>query len=325
MNAILVADDHRDLRDPYGLNDLKDQALRFVLEDYVRKSDIFIHAADITDRRLNDSELVARLTAIYGSCFYKHVDWFWLVGNHCGTNRRISPMTPFVDGVSAFGGKAQVVGCDAVEFGNIQMQGWNSNVSIPESKCEIFVGHCRVKEWSKTTEKALSLGELQSLSQRLLLIGDTHQSYESGKVISIGSLAPKDFSDANIEAGFIVLDTETLQYRRIKIPNYPIFRKLVVTPETAEPEASWVKGNIVRLDFRGPQKWMTDSLKKKWQLTLLAMQPRQLVIGDDFYIGETKQQQSDSRLPVEERYETFATEQRLWDNNVVEIGRKAMQ
>lgn len=323
MLAVLITDDHRDLRDPYGLNDLKDQALRFVLEDYVRKSDIFIHAADITDRRLNDSELIARLTAIYGSCFYKHVDWFWLVGNHEGANRRISPMTPFVDGIRAMGGKAQIVGCDAVEFENIQMQGWNSNSPIPESRCEVFVGHCRVKEWSKSTEKAFTLDELKNRSQKLIALGDTHQPYESGKVISLGSFAPKDFSDANIEAGFIVLDTETLQYRRIKIPNYPVFRKLVVTPETTEPEASWVKGNIVRLEFKGPQKWITDGLKKKWEYTIKAMQPRHFETGEDFYIGETKVQQAVSNLSVERRYEAMATDLG-WEDEVAEIGRKAL-
>lgn len=323
MIAVLITDDHRDLHDPYGLNELKDRALWFVLENYVSKSDIFIHAADITNQRKNDAELIAHLTAIYGANFYKHVNWFWLTGNHEGVNRRISPMSGFVNGIQAMGGKAQIVGCDAVEFENIQMQGWNSNNPIPDSKCEVFVGHCRVKEWSKSTEKAFTLDELKSRSQKLIALGDTHQPYESGKVISIGSFAPKDFADADIEAGFILLDTETLQYRRIKIPNYPIFRKLVVTPETAEPEENWVKGNIVRLEFKGPQKWITDGLKKKWEYTIRAMQPRHFEAGQDYYIGETKIQQAVSSLSVEQRYEATAAALG-WDETVAEIGRKAL-
>lgn len=324
MIAVLITDDHRDLHDPYGLNALKDRALWLVLENYVSKSDIFIHAADITNQRKNDTELIAHLTSIYGANFYKHVNWFWLTGNHEGVNRRISPMSAFVNGIQAMGGKAQIVGCDAIEFDNIQMQGWNSNNPIPDNTCcEIFVGHCRVKEWSKSTEKAFTLSELKNRSQKLILLGDTHQPYESGKMISIGSFAPKDFADADIEAGFIVLDTETLQYERIKIPNYPVFRKLIVTPETAEPEASWVKGNIVRVEFRGPQKWITDDLKRRWQLAIWAREPRSFEFGEDFYIGETKAQQVVSNLSVEQRYEATAAALG-WDEPSAEIGRKAL-
>lgn len=323
MLAVLITDDHRDLRDPYGLNDLKDQALRFVLEDYVRKSDIFIHVGDITDRRQYDVELMSNLCVIYRNAFCRSVCYFWLVGNHEGNNRNTSPMTPFIHGLGALDGKARAIGCDAFEYENIQMQGWNSNNPVPESRCEIFVGHCRVKEWSKSTEKAFTLDELKSRSQKLIALGDTHQPYESGKVISIGSFAPKDFSDANIEAGFIVLDTETLQYRRIKIPNYPIFRKLVVTPETVEPEENWVKGNIVRLEFKGPQKWITDDLKRRWQLAIWAREPRSFEFGEDFYIGETKTQQEVSNLTVGQRYD-FTAAALGWDETVAEIGRKAL-
>lgn len=320
---VFISDDHWSQNDKYGLNAVKSDALKFVFDLYVRRSRYFVHVGDIAEKRQYNIDLISEITGVYREFCFKDVGYFWLTGNHCSSNRAISPLTPFVDGLIAGGIKARVIGKESYEIENLVFRGWDSNSSLPESKADVLVTHCRVEEWSGSGEKSYTVKELNESIFKRIIAGDTHLPVESGKTVSIGTFSASNFKDRDIESGFILFNSETLEYKRIKIPNYPIFRKLVVTPETVEPDASWVKGNIVRVEFKGPQKWITNDLKRRWQLAIWAREPRSFEFGEDYYIGETRTQQAISGLSVEQRYK--ATAKTLgWDEPSAEIGRKAL-
>lgn len=322
--TLFISDIHRrfDSRYPF-LEDLKDEALRYVLESYGNKADYVIDAGDLFDRRTFDVGLAFRQVKIYRECLHDISRFYCLLGNHDASQRAVSPMSIFAEGTKCGKSGMTIVGKEPVRVGPYVLRGWDSNFEFPQSDAKYLVSHIRITEWAKSTEKAFSVAELDALSFERIICGDNHTSGEKGKCISIGTLCPSDFKDEGIEAGAVWFDEDHNEFQRIKIPNYPIFRKLVVTPETAEPGASWVKGNIVRVEFKGPQKWITNDLKRRWQLAIWAREPRSFEFGEDFYIGETRTQQAVSGLSVEQRYE--ATANALgWDEPSAEIGRKAL-
>lgn len=322
--TLFISDIHRrfDSRYPF-LEDLKDEALRYILETYGNRSDYTIEAGDSFNSRFFDIELTLRQAKIYRESLRDISRCYILCGNHESTGRAISPMSIFAEGTKCNIKSMSIVGREPRHVGNFLLKGWDSNFGFPETNARYLVSHVRVKEWSGSSEKSFTLDQLNSLNFDRIILGDCHTPYSQGKCISIGTLCPSDFKDEGIEAGAVWFDEDHNTFERIKIPNYPIFRKLVVTPETAEPGASWVKGNIVRVEFKGPQKWITNDLKRRWQLAIWAREPRSFEFGEDFYIGETRTQQVISGLSVEQRYE--ATANALgWDEPSAEIGRKAL-
>lgn len=324
MSALIISDDHWQSSDKYGLNDLKDSCLRNLLETHGRRADRIFHLGDQTDRRHFDAVLMAQMSRVYLESLAGEISKLVVVcGNHDSSDRLITPFSTFANGTWANGKGVSIVGRNGDVFGNFYCRGWLSNEYPDSATARYFVTHARVKEWAGTSEKAFTLEELNSLLFERIILGDTHQQAESGKVLSVGCLFPSSFKDEGIEAGAVWFDEDHNTFERIKISGYPIFRKLVVTPETVEPEESWVKGNIVRLEFKGSQKWITDDLKRRWQLAIWARQPRSFEFGEDFYIGETKVKQQVSSLSVEQRYEEIANSLG-WEAEVVEIGRKAL-
>lgn len=321
---LLISDIHRRFDSKYPfLEDLKDEALRYVLEKYGNKSDYVFDAGDTFDKRMFDVELALRQVKIYRECLHDISRFYCLLGNHDASQRAVSPMSIFAEGTKCGKNSMTIVGKEPVRVGPFLLRGWDSNFEFPQSDAKYLVSHIRITEWAKSTEKAFSVAELDALPFDRILCGDNHTPGEKGKTISIGTLCPSDFKDEGIEAGAVWFDEDHNTFERIKIPGYPIFRKLVVTPETAEPEAIWVKGNIVRLEFKGPQKWITESLKRRWQLAIWARQPRSFEFGQDYYIGETKVQQIVDSLPIEQRYEATATSLG-WGEAEREIGRKSL-
>lgn len=322
--TLFFSDDHWSSNDKYDLNKLKDFCLRRLLETYGRRADRIFHLGDQTDRRHFDAVLMAQMSRVYLESLVGEISKLVVVcGNHDSSDRLITPFSTFANGTWANGKGISIVGRDGDSFGDFYCRGWLSNETLSQTDAKYLLTHARVKEWAGTGEKAFTLEELNSLLFERIILGDTHQQAESGKVLSVGCLFPSSFKDEGIEAGAVWFDEDHNSFQRIKIPNYPVFRKLVVTPETSEPEASWVKGNIVRVEFKGPQRWITDDLKRRWQLAIWAREPRSFEFGEDFYIGETKVQQAVSSLSVEQRYEEIANSLG-WEAEVVEIGRKAL-
>lgn len=322
--TLFISDLHRQSESRYlFLEDLKDEALRYVLERYGNKADYVIDCGDTFNKRMFDVELALRQVKIYRECLHDISRLYCLLGNHDANQRAISPMSIFAEGTKCGKKSMTIVGKEPVRVGAYLLRGWDSNFEFPASDARYLVSHIRVTEWAKSTEKAFSVAELDALPFDRVICGDSHTPGEKGKTISIGTLCPSNFKDEGIEAGAIWFDEDHNTFERIKIPNYPIFRKLIVTPETAEPEASWIKGNIVRVEFKGPQKWITDDLKRRWQLAIWAREPRSFEFGEDYYIGETKIQQVVSNLSVGQRYEATANVLG-WEDKVTEIGRKAL-
>lgn len=322
--TLFISDIHRrfDSRYPF-LEDLKDEALRYVLENYGNKSDYVFDAGDTFDKRMFDVELALRQVKIYRECLHDISRFYCLLGNHDASQRAVSPMSIFAEGTKCGKNSMTIVGKEPVRVGPFLLRGWDSNFEFPESDTRYLVSHIRITEWAKSTEKAFSVAELNTLPFDRILCGDNHTGGEKGKVISIGTLCPSDFKDEGIEAGAVWFDEDHNTFERIKISGYPIFRKLVVTPETVEPEESWVKGNIVRVEFKGPQKWITNDLKRRWQLAIWAREPRSFEFGEDFYIAETSWAVMPDNLTVEQRYEEIANSLG-WEDEVAEIGRKAL-
>lgn len=322
--TLFISDLHRrfDSRYPF-LEDLKDEALRYVLENYGNKSDYVVDAGDTFDKRMFDVELALRQVKIYRESLHAINRFYCLLGNHDARQRAVSPMSIFAEGTKCGKNSMTIVGKELVRVGPYVLRGWDSNFEFPQSDARYLVSHIRITEWAKSTEKAFTAAELDALPFERIICGDNHTSGEKGKTISIGTLCPSDFKDEGLEAGAVWFDEDHNSFQRIKIPNYPIFRKLVVTPETVEPDASRIKGNIVRLEFKGPQKWITDDLKRRWQLAIWAREPRSFEFGEDFYIGETRAQQAVSSLSVEQRYEATAAAFG-WNELSAEIGRKAL-
>ena len=322
--TLFFSDDHWSSNDKYDLNSLKDSCLRRLLQTYGKRADRIFHLGDQTDRRHFDAVLMAQMSRVYLESLVGEISKLVVVcGNHDSSDRLITPFSTFANGTWANGKGISIVGRDGDSFGDFYCRGWLSNETLSQTDAKYLLTHARVKEWAGTGEKAFTLDELNALSFERIILGDTHQQVESGKVLSCGCLFPSSFKDEGIEAGAVWFDEDHNTFERIKIPNYPIFRKLVVTPETVEPEENWVKGNIVRVEFKGPQKWITNDLKRRWQLAIWAREPRSFEFGEDFYIAETSWAVIPANLTVEQRYEEIANSLG-WEDEVAEIGRKAL-
>lgn len=329
--TLFISDIHRrsDSKYPF-LEGLKDEALRYVLEKYSNNVDYAIDAGDTFNNRLFDAELALRQVSIYRECLHDISRFYCLLGNHDASGRAVSPMSIFAEGTKY--AKADrnnkrgmtIIGKEPVQVGPYLLRGWDSNMEFPESNAQYLVSHARIDFDGFKADKSYSTEYLNSLRFLRQLYGDIHEPREVGKIVSIGTLCPSSFKDKDIEAGAILFDEDHNTFERIKIPNYPVFRLFTVTPETAEPDAVLVKGNIVRVEFKGPQKWITNGLRQKWQNTIWAMQPRYFEFGEEHFIGETKVEQQNAELSVEARYQQFATAKE-WDESTVEIGTRALQ
>ena len=323
--TLFISDIHRQSTSKYALlEDLKDEALRYVLTKYGNSVDYVIDAGDTFEKRMFDVELAFRQVKIYRECLHDISGFYCLLGNHDVNQRAFSPMSIFAEGTKCGENNMTIVNKESIRIGPYLLRGWDANIEFPASDARYLVSHIRITEWAKSVEKAFSVQELDALPFDRILAGDNHTPGEKGKVISIGTLCPSSFKDKDIEAGAVLFDEDHNTLERIKIPNYPIFRLFTITPETAEPDAALVKGNIVRVEFKGPQKWITSGLRQKWQNTIWAMQPRHFEFGEEHYVGETKIERQSSELPLEERYSNFATS-KTWADDVAEVGLKALQ
>ncbi len=320
MNVVLFSDDHHSNNDPYDLKIFKELAVRTALEAVV-KNDFGIHAGDMFHYRHGDSETLDWITGIYAEVLGKRIaDIFFLVANHDGNNREITPIAAFANGAKCYGRGPTIVGSEPIARDSVVMRGWLSNQPFGLSQ-QYLVSHARVKEWVfNNPEKSFCKTELESIGFKRIFLGDCHQRKDEGKLVSIGSLCPKDFGDKDVQAGFIIFDTDHNDYRRIDIPDYPIFREIKIYENVEfEPNPEYIKGNIIRLEFIGSHKFVHDKdIKQRWLSRIWCMEPH--------YVAEPKFEQTTGELPeiqneisVEEEIKQAAQMEPAWPEGAEKV------
>lgn len=287
MNTIIFSDAHLTLRDPYGLKDFRERALRQVLEAGV-KADMIVQAGDDLNQRYFDAELMAWMSNIYTESLGKDIErLFYLLGNHDGSNRKISPFSTFANGCKCYGQGPHIIGSDPVVFGDFLFRGWLSNDCYGflglSTDIQYLITHIRIKEWVKDNpERAYPLDEVCNWPFKRIFTGDLHTPKESGNVVSIGTLCPSSFADRDIRASYIIFDEDHNEYKRIDVTDYPIFR-IVNIYEDVEyaPDQKYIKGNIIRLKFIGSPKFVQDKIiRQNWLTTIWLLKPH--YVEEDF-------------------------------------------
>lgn len=290
MSTVIFSDAHLSLNDRYGLKPFRERALRTVLEAGA-KADLIIDAGDSENSRYFDAGLMNWQTRIFTECLGKKiVDYVRILGNHDGSNREISPFHTFLNGCKCYGTGPRIVGSNPIRDHQFYFRGWVSNTESflgVSSDVDYVVTHLRVADWVKgNVERAFTLPLLEQLPFKRLFTGDLHTPKESpsGKVISIGALAPSSFADKDIRASYIKFDEDHNEYKRIDIPNYPIFRTIEIYEGVDfEPKPEYIKGNIIKFKRIGSPKFVQDKIDQaKWKVTIWSMQPHYVSDNVDF-------------------------------------------
>jgi len=279
MSIVIFSDTHFDSGDPYKLSQHKENALRIALE-YVIKNDLGVHAGDLFHRRNPNTDILIWVSRIFSDVLGNRIkDFITLVGNHGDNEREFSPMEVFANGAKCYGAAMTFIGSKSYPYDTILFRGWLSNSfeglnKTPDVK--YLITHARVKEWVfGSSEKAFAKSELLNLGFDRILLGDNHKARDEGVLVSVGSLCPKDFADRDVVAGFVVFDPDHNEYKRVTIPDYPIFRIVEIYEHVEfEPNPEYIKANIIRLKFIGSPKFVQDkSNQKLWLQKIWAMQP----------------------------------------------------
>lgn len=291
MSSIIFADAHLTLNDRYGLKPFRERALRTVLEAGA-KADLIIDAGDSEHSRFFDAELMNWQTRIFTECLGKKiVDYVRILGNHDGSNRQISPFHTFLNGCQCYGTGPRIVGSTPLQDHQFYFRGWVSNseaFSDVGNDIKYIVTHLRVADWIKgNAERAFTLAELESLPfLKRLFTGDLHTPKESpsGKVISIGALAPSSFADKDVKAGYIKFDEDHSEFERVQLDFYPIFRTIEIHEGVDfEPKPEYIKGNIIKFKRIGSPKFVQDKVDQtKWKALIWSMMPHYVSDNIDF-------------------------------------------
>ena len=281
MSTIIYSDAHFSSNDPYDLRPFREKALRTALEAGT-KADMIVDAGDTVNQRYFDSELMAWLTNIYADCLGPRISTLcFLIGNHEGSSRQISPFTAFANGAACYGHAPAIIGANAKSNAmnrHFLLQGWFSNLSeFIDFRTDYLVTHLRVKEWVfDKPERSYPLAELEALPFKRIFVGDLHTPKESpsGKIVSIGTLAPSSFADKDIQANYIKFDEDHNEFERVWL-DYPIFRVINIYEDVEfEPKPEYIKGNIVRLKFIGSHKFVSDkTIRQRWLSRIWLMEP----------------------------------------------------
>lgn len=312
MNIVLFSDDHHSNNDPYDLKSFKEQAVRIALQT-VAKNDFGVHAGDMFHYRNPDSDTLDWITKIYmgelGDQIYKMA---FLAANHDGHNRETTPISPFVNGTRCYGRTPLIIGNKVVIRDKLAMLGWNSNNDIDLVEAKYLVTHARIQEWVfNNPERAFAKAEFETLNLQRVFLGDNHQRKDEGALVSIGSLCPKDFGDKDVKAGFIIFDSDYNEYRRVDIPDYPIFRTVSIFESTEfDPDPKYIKGNIVRLKFIGSHKFVNDkTIRQRWLSKIWLMEPH-TVPDPEWEQTNGEEVMAQEELTIEEEIKQVARQQK---------------
>lgn len=329
MNIVITSDQHHNLMsDPYDLKEHKERALRMALEATLR-ADIGVDAGDLFDYTNPSTSTVSWVTRIYSEVLGTDIGrQIFTIGNHGESNREESPMEGFANGCKCYNDPPLIVGRKPLILENIMVHGWNSNEPLEiTDNVKYMIKHARIREWVfNTNERAFSKSEFDLPNLQRVVLGDNHSRRDEGKLISVGALCPKDFKDKDVRAGFIVLDTDHNEYRRIDVPNYPIFREIVLVEGAEfEPRPEYIKGNIIRFKRIGSHKFVNDKVDQaKWKSLIWSMQPHYIaeILSTEIVKPVLIELCNEELIPIDDEIKQAAQEQD-WPEESLNVALRA--
>lgn len=124
------------------------------------------------------------------------------------------------------------------------VKGVIENALPAPDQCDLVM-HAGIEGVIPGLDHGLSASEVAGWGFRRVFAGHyhNHKVMEDGKVISIGALTHQTFSDVGTKAGFLLVDSKSVQYRATRAPLF-----VDIDPDTNEEEIPLrADGNFVRV------------------------------------------------------------------------------
>ena len=120
----------------------------------------------------------------------------------------------------------------------------------------------------------------------------THQVLRNNgkQFVYVGSPLAQSFNDEGKSFGFVVFDTETLQWQHIKTKHREFH---TVSYESVDKNASKITDNIVKIVFNGNEMWTREGVQSKLNEIAEKYHPKRIVhmLTERKQISEQKEQQ----------------------------------
>lgn len=247
MKILAFSDTHFKTSDPYNIEHLKLKLLKEVLAYWGPQVDVIVHLADNNDSYGFSSVLAskeAQVWSVLGSNISKA---YVLMGNHDQDQKKFIPILPFSLGTGVAGKGMTVVGETPVVIGNIAMRGFSEEPIKDIAGVDYFFGHLAIDYEAQGYYGVPVSDYLASVSFKRSFFGDIHTSYDLDRVVSVGTMFPTSFRDQELEAQYMIIDSETGLYERrtLDFPQFWTFD--IKDQESFESAKLKVKGNICRV------------------------------------------------------------------------------